>query len=376
MPVKEDDIARGPSPRVAAEEARSGVRDKHAPGVGAELDVGPDFTLDVPMGETAYGQAYRAERVAAVRDEDREVAIHVLPIDDERDARELPLAFAKVGRLSHPHVVGLEAVGRARPDGPYYLVTQPLKGESLATLLEDAGTFDLVRALLLARQIAQVLRVAHKLQVVHGALSPANVRLMSREDVRVVGFGCAAFRPPPPPGTRAVRAPRPYEAPELTRGAVPDARADVFALGCLLFRMLTGRVPSVREGEPSPSLRASGAPSVPDELEALVAGCLALDPAQRIADTVVLIGRLRAILNNELGVDPNEGRSGESLIPPDEPGELLDEAEQDEDPETIDPDENSIIMMSNNRIGVLWILGGLLLVLGALLLLWGANTRS
>ncbi len=412
VPVKDDDIAaRAPSPhsqrddggalRVpaeaarastrppgarTAEETRSGVRNRGAGGTTIELDVGPHYALHTLMGETAYGQAYRASQLEGRRED---VALHVLPIEDERDARDLPLAFAKCAQLSHPHVIGLKAYGRAQPDGPYYLVTQALEGASLAALLDDEGTFDLLRALRLVRQIAQALRAAHTLHIMHGALSPANVRLVSgerSEDVRVVGFGCAAFRAPLSAPTttsagRISRPPRPYEAPELVSGAQPDVRTDVFALGSLLFRMLTGQVPVLRDGEPPPALLACAVQPVPPELDALVAGCLARDPDARIGDTVVLIGKLREIEDAERGIDARDGISGESLLPPEREGQpdqvpTSVEAGRDDadDHATDDPDDHS--MMGGNRTSMVWIAAGLLLALFALWLLWEANTRS
>jgi serine/threonine-protein kinase len=253
----------------------------------------------------------------------------------------------------------------------YYLVTGPLEGASLAAQLEDEGTFELVRALLLTRQIGQALRAAHKLNIVHGALSPANVRLLhsserNTEDARVVGFGGAAFRPPPPAKVK-VRNPLPYEAPELARGAVPDARADVFSLGALLFRMLSGALPVVRVGEPPPSLRAACAMPIPPELDALVAHCLEAQPDARLGEIVVLTSTLRELLNIERGDSTRDSlpREADSSVPP-------------PDLSPADGEASGSLMGTdggNSRGGTLWIVMGLGLALAAVWLLWEMSTR-
>ena len=394
MAVKDDETTRNASRRderaglwSSPEDARSGVRSRHATDGDAEIDVGPTYALQAPMGETAYGRAYRALHVA----QQREVALHLLDIIDEREAGGLPLAVAKCAQLQHKYVVGLETYGRTREPGTYYLVTEPLAGVSLATQLADEGTFELSRALSLTLQILRALRAAHKLGIVHGALSPVNVRLVRGEhgeEARVVGFDCAAFQPASLAASEDARTPRAYEAPEGARGAAPDVHADVFSLGSLLFRMLSGEPPRVVQGEPPPSLARTGAKFVPAALDALLARCLEPEPGARLVDTLVLTTRLREIAESIQGEQPLPQRRDLPSEPAgaDGPRDDLDDREDlargDDDSHDVDggieddrdEDDGSGVESSGTR-GWPWILGGLALALAAVWLLWEASTR-
>ena len=396
MAVKDDDTTRNASRRDDAaglwsspEDARSGVRSRHVPDGGAEIDVGPTYTLLTPIGETAYGRAYRALHVA----QHREVALHMLDIVDEREAAGLPLAVAKCAQLQHKYVIGLETYGRTREPGTYYLVTQPLEGVSLSVQLADERTFAPSRALSLTLQILRALRAAHKLGIVHGALSPANVRLVRGEhgeEARVVGFDCAAFQPASLAASEDARTPRAYEAPEGARGAAPDVHADVFSLGSLLFRMLSGEPPRVVQGEPPPSLAKAGAQAVPDALEQLLARCLEPEPGARLVDTLVLTTRLREIAESVQGELPPLQRRDDFSEPPkevalpDDVDELEDvhddherentDARAEDERDDDDEDDGSGVESFGARAWP-WILGGLALALAAVWLLWEASTR-
>ncbi len=288
-----------------AADGSSGLRERGASWPEERLDVdargsarahvgerthGP-YQLLTPIGTTAYGRAFRARHVA----QDREVTLHFLAgaVDARRSAREqsglaraaqgrdLPLAVAKCAQLSHANVIAIEEYGQDE-DGAYYLVTEPLEGVSLADCLDDVCTLPLSRALSIAVQVGRALRVAHKLGIVHGALTPANVRLVMTDQgelARVVGFGSALLRD---------------QDSESARSPEPDVRSDVFAVGELLFRMLAGRPPPVADGT-VPLLSAWSAKPVPRALDELVARCLEPRAEHRLADLVTLTRGLREI---------------------------------------------------------------------------------
>jgi serine/threonine protein kinase len=369
--VKQTDQNADDSPLwPSAADGSSGLRDKGA--VAAEAvteqalqnqDTAP-YRLLTPIGTTAYGRAFRALHTQ----QQREVALHFLTVEDDGEgtfARALPLKVAKCAQLSHPNVIALEQLGKVESDESYYVVTEPLAGVSLEAQLDDVGTLPLSRALAITLQIGRALRAAHKLGIVHGALTPANVRLSATELselVRVVGFGCTMLSP------RAQPQRSPYQAPEIVRGQAPDARSDVFALGGLIFRMLTGRapVPSRAGEEPTPISAYSGEP-IPRELEELVARCLEADPERRACDVVALMRDLRVVardVNVSAGNDRPILLSESSLLPPDVP---LAEAEA----------SGSIFGgESTNRRGVAWIIAGLMLALAAVWLVWEASSRA
>jgi len=366
----EDDDRVAAAPREAspafpaATEDRSGARSRRHPSPVSEPPAAIEpYQLLSPIGLTAYGQAYRARHL----EQNREVALHVLEREDDAEgslARALPLAVAKCAQLSHQNVIGLEDYGREGHEGRYYLVTAPLEGTSLAAQLDDLGKLSLLRTLSVALQIGRALRAAHKLGIVHGSLSPANVRLVVSEQgeiARVVGFGSAMFGPRP---RRASPAPASYEAPECATGAEPDVRSDVFALGSLVFRMLTGRVPAVQPGQPAPRLATWSEEPIPRELEQLVAHCLEPAPEERLADLVVLMAALREIAQRVNEREVAEGQPPIALV----------------DSSAPPPDGESsgslfVVDQQGRRGGAAWILASLTVALAAVWLLWEASNR-
>ena len=395
--VKQDDRDADDSPLwPSAADGSSGLRDKRAVAAQAEQsdvhlsqrgdDTAP-YQLLTPIGSTAYGRAFRARHSA----QQREVALHFLTLADDGEgtlARALPLAVAKCAQLSHPNVIALEEHGRAQRDGSYYLVTEPLEGVSLETQLDDAGTLSVSRALTITLQIGRALRAAHKLGIVHGALTPGNVRLLRSEGselVRVVGFGSTMLSPRhllPQTGRHS-----PYLAPECAKGGVPDTRSDVFAVGALLFRMLTGRMPTLPvsarapegallsarapEGalrpldEESLSVAAFSAEPVPRELDELVGRCLEADPERRLSDLVELMRDLRAVARSQHVADEGPSMSSEPhLVAPDVP------------PAESDASGSIFGAEATGRRGAAWIIAGLLLALATVWLVWEASTRA
>lgn len=386
--VKPDDQDADDSPLwPSSADGSSGLRDKRA--VTPERDRGSDparresqgpdslepaplgqdtapYQLLTPIGSTAYGRAFRARHTG----QQREVALHFLTLEDDGEgtlARALPLAVAKCAQLSHPNVIALEEHGRTEKDGLAYLVTEPLEGISLEAQLHDAGVLSLSRALTITLQIGRALRAAHKLGIVHGALTPANVRVLRKEGgelVRVVGFGCTMLSPRPQLPEAGFNSP--YLAPECVRGASPDTRSDVFAVGALLFRMLTGRTPSlpVIDEEP-PSVAAFSLEPIPRELDELVGRCLEADPERRLSDLVELMRDLRAVARNQHVADEGPSTvSDVSLAPPDVP------------PAESDSSGSIFGAEATGRRGAAWIIAGLMLALAAVWLVWEASTRT
>jgi hypothetical protein len=185
-----------------------------------------------------------------------------------------------VARLDHPNIAALRDFGRG-PMGPY-LVFELLRGETLADRMQR-GRLALRSAVAVATDVARVLAHAHAKGVVHRDLKPANVFVCGDGKVKVLDFGLAhlfgrAGRVSG--GTPA------YMAPEQWRGDRGDERTDLFALGVLLFHMITGRVPyhagparsEAQEAGPVPALPVDGAPVA---LRKLSATLLAKAPQDR-----------------------------------------------------------------------------------------------
>ena len=228
--------------------------DKLAAGVMRESWIGRgfgSFKVVASLGAGGMGEVYRARDTRLGRD----VAIKVLPpgfVADyerlERFEREARILAA----LNHPHIATIYSIEDV--DEASVLVLELVEGETLAHRLLR-GPVPVGEAMPIARQIAEALEAAHEKGIIHRDLKPANIALTSNGVVKVLDFGLAkasdataadASESPTltltaeQDGVRLGTAP--YMSPEQTRGQAVDKRTDIWAFGCVLFEMLTGRV--------------------------------------------------------------------------------------------------------------------------------------
>ena len=221
----------------------------------------------------------------------RTVAFKALRVGDRAEiAEERLLTEAEAAaRLSHPNIVTLFDVGRTS-QGPY-LVLEFLRGRTLAARLAD-GPLPPAEALRIAAAVASGLAHAHDRGVVHRDLTPGNVFLCDDGQVKVLDLGMAhAF------GHRKLHGGTPaYMAPEQRRGAPEDERTDVFALGVVLYEMLSGELPSPETDRGRwRAARRLEFPGAPPALAELVADMLQEDPMRRPRDGARAVEALAAI---------------------------------------------------------------------------------
>ena len=249
------------------------------------------------LGEGGMGRVYVAEHVKM----NRQCAIKVMSATLMNDA-ESTTRFAReasnAARILHPNVAAVFDYGEA--DRTVYLVMEYVDGESLSSLLAREGALDPRRAIDIGRQIADGLTAAHELGIVHRDLKPDNVIIATKRDGReiakVVDFGIAKAVSDSPQDalTRSglvIGTPE-YMSPEQLLGDPVDARADIYALGCMLYQMLTGLQPfdaDTREQmirrrltEPPPHVQAAR-PAIPRRLDTMIAHMLARSPNERLA---------------------------------------------------------------------------------------------
>lgn len=244
------------------------------------------------VGRGGMGSVYRARDTEL----DEDVALKVLsdelagsPALIERFRREVKLAR----RVTHENVARMFDIGEH--GGARFLTMEFIEGESLADLLTRTGRLPVAKVLELASAVCAGLAAAHRAGVVHRDLKPDNVMLARDGRVLITDFGIA--RDPVASqggatvgmvvGTPAYMAPEQVEA-----RADIDARADIYALGAMLFELFTGEVPwkgssamaiaAARLYAPPPSARAQN-PGVPAALSAVVERCMAREPASRYA---------------------------------------------------------------------------------------------
>ena len=222
------------------------------------------------------GVVYRATNVALNRIYALKVLAPELADDDqfqERFRREMRVAAS----LHHPNVVGIHYAGEH--DGLLFLVMDFIHGTDLRDLLQKTGALTPDRAVDLLAQLASALDAAHRKGLVHRDVKPGNVLITVRdgeEHAYLTDFGLAKRSDTVGGLTKkgGVVGTVDYMSPEQVTGGVTDARTDIYALGCVFFQMLTGKVPYERENsiatlfahvhEPPPVLEGRLADSYPD----------------------------------------------------------------------------------------------------------------
>ncbi len=259
--------------------------------------LGDRYELLQVLAAGAMGTVYRAWQ----RSTNRDVAVKVLSAElaPQTDEAQRFVDEAKaLGRLSTPHAVGMVDFG-STGDGRPYLVMELLHGVTLRELVAAGGPLSVPRALRLCAQVLDALQSAHGVGIVHRDLKPDNLMLLrgnrQRDFVKLLDFGIAHLRDAPGNGVRQPMIGTPTcMAPEQITGDAIDGRTDLYALGCVLHFLITGRFP-FDDSPPRAMLRrklesvsrgfASGLPEREQtaELRALLEALLARHPDDRPA---------------------------------------------------------------------------------------------
>ena len=280
------------------------IRSSLALTIGTRL--GP-YEVISAIGAGGMGEVYRAHDTVLGRD----VAIKALPDSVAHDAervarfeREAKLLAA----LNHPHIAGIHGVERVAD--ARFLVLELVDGVSLAKRIQS-GPLVVPEALGIARQIADALEAAHEKGIVHRDLKPANVMMTTDDRVKVLDFGLAkaleteAVMPSPDQSPTmtlgavtqlgVVLGTAAYMSPEQAKGRPTDKRSDLWAFGCVLYEMLTGRrafegedvsetLAAVIRGEPDWTRLPKETPA---SIQRLVRRCLAKDRKLRLPDAAM-----------------------------------------------------------------------------------------
>jgi serine/threonine-protein kinase len=292
-------------------------------GLSAGSRLGP-YDILSPLGAGGMGEVYRAHDTTLGRD----VALKILPESFVQDSDRLARFKREaqvLASLNHPNIAAI--YGFEASDGVKALVLELVEGPTLADRIAQ-GPIPLDEALPMAKQIAEALEAAHEQGIIHRDLKPANIKVRADGTVKVLDFGLAkAFDPASSTSAGATVSPTlslhatqagiilgtaAYMAPEQARGKSVDKRADIWAFGCVLYEMLTGR--RAFEGDDiSTTLAAviradpewSALPSATSlGLRRLLRQCLQKDPRRRlqaIGDARVQIEDLLAGASEDIG---------------------------------------------------------------------------
>jgi serine/threonine protein kinase/Tol biopolymer transport system component len=257
-----------------------------------------------PLGAGGMGEVYLARDTRLNRD----VALKVLPqrfIDNRDRLARFTREAQMLASVSHPNIAAIH--GLEDIHGVQALVLELVAGSTLAERL-SRGPLPLDEALPIAHQIAEALEAAHEHGIIHCDLKPGNIKLRPDGLVKVLDFGVATFFAAETSGTDAgmsssdsanppahmglIAGTAAYMSPEQARGTAVDRRTDIWAFGCVVFEMLTGRRPFVAESAPATvALILTEAPdwtllsaNTPAPIRRLLQRCLTRDRKRRLAD--------------------------------------------------------------------------------------------
>jgi serine/threonine-protein kinase len=291
------------------------------------------------------GDRYRIERLIArggmghvyggtELDVDRPVAVKILAVGDrgrdDRFRRRFHREASIASRLQHPNVVTIYDYGETGT-GDLFIAMERVPGRNLGEVLEDEKRLPVIRALNIAIQIARGLRKAHREGAVHRDLKPDNIMVQPDEDgldfVKILDFGLVKLFVPemaesedeelqPITHVGTMMGTPAYMAPEQAVGEAVDGRADIYALGAMLFEMIAGRVPFQAPGvvelvnmhlvKPPPRLTELVA--CPIDVTMIVDRCLRKSPLDRYQTVDELLAHLKAawrlLTDESFGTDP------------------------------------------------------------------------
>ncbi|MCA9671649.1 MAG: serine/threonine protein kinase [Myxococcales bacterium] len=304
----EDSVELSPSVAPAAEVGSAGEHSlltnpelAHQHAEPADPRVGTTFAgryrIISKLGEGGMGVVYIAEHIAI----EKKVALKVLLQEYARkaDLKERFLQEAKAAaRIGHENIVDITDFGDT-PDGSVFFAMEFLEGQELSQAVKKNGAYPWQKAKPILLQICRAMGAAHSKHIIHRDMKPENIFLIEREGkpdfVKVLDFGIAKVTDDSPGERRLTKTgmifgtPE-YMSPEQAQGHKPDHRVDIYALGVIMYELLTGRVPFKADTfmgiltkhifeQPTPPSEVE--PSVPGEVEAIILKAMAKDRDDR-----------------------------------------------------------------------------------------------
>jgi serine/threonine-protein kinase len=330
------DTVTAVAPAAAAGSGRSSRADR-----SREAPIGHigRYALRARVGEGGLGVVWSAHDPLL----SRSIAVKTVELAQEDSERpDFHAAFLNearaIGALAHPHIVTVYDAGI---DGRRaWIAMELLKGRDLRQLRREGWRATPAQAALICRRVADALAFAHAKGVVHRDIKPANIFMVGRTQPRVLDFGIARIAVTARGGEAGEREADPmrgagsphFMSPEQHRGEPGDRRVDVYALGVVLYELLTDRKPylgdtlgeiraGVLRGDAPPADRVD--PGVPPDLAAIVARAMAVDPEQRFRSARALSRELRQWLDAQpddddsaLGLFSMESAADEAMSAP------------------------------------------------------------
>src|SRR3989475_3852291 len=267
--------------------------------------LGDRYQLQDPIGRGGMATIYRARDLRM----DRTVAVKVLRevySTDPKFVRRFQVEAKAASALQHPNSVQVYDYGQT--DGNYYIVMELIEGTDLRRYLRSRGVLDIDRAVIIAHDIALGLGAAHRRSIVHRDVKPQNVLVGRDGSIKLTDFGIASVY-------KDINAERltttgmtlgtvQYYAPEQAQGEIVSPAADVYALGIVMYEMLTGRPPfdgdtpvavAMQHIQDTPRPPRELNPNIPPALEEVIMRCLEKSPGMRYRDGSALARALEML---------------------------------------------------------------------------------
>jgi serine/threonine-protein kinase len=284
--------------------------DRATPEPDDRLLPGTRYRVLRKIGEGAMGMVWEAEHV----DLGRRVALKILAAEHATSS-EYAARFRRearaLSRLSHPNLVTLHDFGQAT-DGRLFCAMELLAGETLEHKLAQDKAIPWREAMQLGLQAAAALRDAHAVGLVHRDLKPSNLFVCDDGTLKLLDFGVAktadeAGDGADDPSSFTLLGTPEYMAPEQVSSGKVDARADVYALGCVLYELCTGRRPFVEQStvalldaklksDPESPRHRAASREIPVGVDRLIMRAMSRDPGKRTASAEMLLDQLRGVL--------------------------------------------------------------------------------
>ncbi|HSB60826.1 MAG TPA: protein kinase, partial [Vicinamibacteria bacterium] len=280
------------------------------------------YMIEGRLGEGGMGVVYRA--MDTILDEPVALKVISARLLEGRDAVErLKREVVLARRVSHPNVCRIYDIGESET-GTHYVSMEYVEGRLLSSLIKEKGTLSLPQGVPIARQVLDALGAAHVVNVVHRDLKPDNIMVTAVGHAVIMDFGLSLSED----SRRVTQAgfligtPH-YMAPEQISGGLVDPRSDLYAMGVILFRMFTGRLPFTSENvldvlkahlHARPPRPRELNPRLPEPLEAIILTALEKDPAKRYQSSDAFLAALDPIEPTRAGAEtgrfPRTARTG------------------------------------------------------------------
>src|SRR5438874_8054563 len=272
--------------------------------------LGDRYQLQDPIGRGGMATIYRARDLRM----DRAVAVKVLRevySTDPKFVRRFQVEAKAASALQHPNIVQVYDYGQT--DGNYYIVMELVEGTDLRRYLRSRGVLDVDRAIIIAHDVSLGLGAAHRRDIVHRDVKPQNVLVGRGGSIKLTDFGIASvfkdINGERLTTTGMTLGTVQYYAPEQAQGEIVSPAADVYALGIVMYEMLTGRTPfdgdtpvavAMQHIQDAPTPPRQLNPNIPPALEEIILRCLEKVPEMRYRDGSQLARALELLGDAEI----------------------------------------------------------------------------